>query len=443
MRRISISSVIHRCLLAVLAALAFSLAVPAQNIGSYERQKGQTMLDQVESDIAKHYYDANYHGVDLKAVFKEASDKIKSAQSNGQILGIIAQAVMSLEDSHTFLLPPERQNITDYGWEMEVIGDDVYVSKVKDKSDAQAKGLKVGDLVHQVGNYQPVRANLWKLAYLYYALRPQPGMQLLVSSPGAEPREVVVMAKLKERPHIDLTSEVDIRHLMWESEEEDAARRKNHRLQELGDVVIWKMPEFNLTADEVDGLMDRIRGHKSLIIDLRQNPGGAEETLLRVIGDLFDHDVKVGLTQRRNESKPLVAKTRGDKAFTGQLTVLVDAGSASSAEVLARVIQLEKRGTVIGDRTAGAVMRARLYPHEVGVTSVTFFAVSVTDSNLELSDGKSLERSGVVPDEPRLPTGADLFAKRDPVLAYAAKLAGVTIDAEKAGALFPERKAKQ
>ena len=48
----------------------------------------------------------------------------------------------------------------------------------------------------------------------------------------------------------------------------------------------------------------------------------------------------------------------------------------------------------------------------------------------------------MIPDELKLPTGADLAAKDDPVLAYAAKLAGVSIDATKAGALFPAIKEK-
>jgi hypothetical protein len=39
-----------------------------------------------------------------------------------------------------------------------------------------------------------------------------------------------------------------------------------------------------------------------------------------------------------------------------------------------------------------------------------------------------------------LPTGTDLAAKSDPVLAYAASKGGVTLDPAKAGALFPELK---
>jgi C-terminal processing protease CtpA/Prc len=401
------------------------------------------MLDQVKGDIKGNYYDPNFHGVDLDSNFKEASEKIKNAQSPGQIMGIIAQAVLNLGDSHTFFIPPQREASTDYGIDLQTIGDDVYIVKVKEKSDAEAKGVKVGDMVHLVDGYQPVRANLWKLIYLYYALRPQPGMHLAISSPGADPRELDVFAKVTDRKRIDLTNYVDFMDLVRESENEESKRKKSHRLAEVGDVLIWKMPGFNLTPEEVDGIMNKARSHKTLILDLRGNPGGYVDTLLRLIGNLFDHDIKVGDIQRRKETKPFTAKTRGSGSFSGQLIVLVDSISASSAEILPRVVQLEKRGIVIGDRTAGAVMRSRLYDHGVGVTSTAFFAMSVTDADVKMGDGKTLEGTGVTPDEILLPTGADLAAKRDPLLARAAALAGLTMDAEKAAALFPEIKDKQ
>jgi C-terminal processing protease CtpA/Prc len=117
--------------------------------------------------------------------------------------------------------------------------------------------------------------------------------------------------------------------------------------------------------------------------------------------------------------------------------VLVDSESGSAAEVLARVIQLEKRGTVIGDQTSGAVMRGKYHGHELGVDVITYYGAIITDADLLMTDGKSLEGTGVIPDEVRLPTAMDMAGKSDPVLAHATSLVGLKLGPEKAGLLFP------
>jgi carboxyl-terminal processing protease len=115
--------------------------------------------------------------------------------------------------------------------------------------------------------------------------------------------------------------------------------------------------------------------------------------------------------------------------------VLVDSKSGSASEIFARTVQLTGRGIVIGDRTSGSVMRSRHHPHRSGAETVVTYGVSVTTADVVMPDGGRLEGRGVVPDEVVLPTTADIAAGRDPVLARALKLAGVTISPGAAGSL--------
>ncbi len=442
--RARVPSIAIALLLSLPVSGAFS-PINSQALTSVDRDRGHVMLKTLKSEIKKNYYDPTFHGIDLDARFKTADEKLDRATSLGQIFGIVAQVLLDFEDSHLFFIPPERAATYDYGWQMQMISDKCYVSAVKPGSDAEAKGLKPGDLVKAVDAFAPARENLWKLKYLYYALRPQPGMRLIVQSPEGPERQIDVMSKIKQgKIRIDLTGaygDNDRWDLTRKEENEDRLRR--HRYYELGDeLMIWKMPQFDLDARGVDDMMGKANKRKALILDLRGNPGGAEETLKNLLGRFVDGDVKIGDAKRRNETKAIVAKARGN-IFKGKLIVLIDSESGSSAEIFARVVQLEKLGQVIGDRSAGAVMRAIHYPFHSGADTVVIYGASITDADLIMTDGKSLERNGVTPDVLSLPTAADIAARRDPVLARAAALVGVKLDPEKAGSMFPIEWLKQ
>ena len=406
-------------------------------ISSSDRDRGIIMLKAARDDIRKNYYDPAFRGIDLDARTKLAEEKIKQAKSNGEMFGIIAQMLLEFNDSHTIFLPPPRSARIEYGWQMQTFGDDCFVIAVKPKSDAEAKGLKPGDKVLKIDGIAPNRSNLWVYNYLYNALSPRPLVNVEVQSPGDQPRQLELKAKIQPGKKVfDLTDTIDL-NAYWR-DLEDEARLNDHRAIEVNkDIVIWKMPQFDLTPDGVDERVDKIKKYKTLILDLRRNGGGLVETLQRLVGNIFDRDITIGNLKLRKESKPMLAKTRGDSGYKGQVFVLVDSESGSASEVLARVVQLEKRGTVLGDRTYGKVMRSRLYPHQIGLETVIFYGVSVTDADIIMGDGKSLEGTGVSPDEVLLPTAEDLRSQKDPVLARAVAIAGGTLDPVDAGKMFP------
>ena len=161
--------------------------------------------------------------------------------------------------------------------------------------------------------------------------------------------------------------------------------------------------------------------------------------LKRLVGDFFDHDFKIGELKARKPEPVLVAQGRGDGAFMGKVFVLIDSNSASASELFARILQIEKRATILDDVSAGAVMEAQFHPLHLGLDRVIFYGVSITRADITLTDGNSLEHKGVKPDQLILPTAQDLALGRDPVLSRAVELAGEKISPEEAGKLFPVR----
>lgn len=418
----------------ILPLLSFLAAPQAKDMTNIERGQVESMLLQISNDLTHHYYDPQLHGVDWPAKVSEAREKIKQEKSLNMAMAHIAAALDSLNDSHTFLIPPSRPYILDHGWTLQMVGDKCIVTRVRPGGDAESHGVKAGDQLLAINGYRLGRDNLWKIEFAFNVLRPLPQLTVTLRNSQGD-RKAGLQALFRQRGHVqDLDGETIQRmNLDWE----EWAYQQRIRTVEYGDeLMIAKLPSFMIDENAINKVMSSARKRKAVIFDLRENPGGSIEALKTLVGNLFDHDVKICDRVGRNSNKPIVAKSKRN-GFDGRLIVLIDSKSASASELMARVVQLEKRGTVIGDRSSGSVMEAREYSYSSGADMVMFYGASITDANLIMSDGQTLEHVGVTPDEVVLPSSADLAAGSDAVLAHAAGLAGVKISPEDAGKLFP------
>jgi len=410
-----------------------TIASFSQSLGRIERGRAQDMLNAVKSEIKDKYYDPTFHGIDLDARFKAAGEKLEKATSLGQAFGIIAQAVLELQDSHTTFYPPSRTAEFEYGWQMQMIGNKCFVTAVKPKSDAEKQGLKAGDEILAIEGFRPNRKELWKIRYFYDTLSPRTGLNLKVQSPdGKEPRELNIAAKVIQKKAI-----LNLEELIREIELSDG-KGVEHRFVKVGNTMIWNMPSFVIGTEGIDSIMQtRVNQAANLILDLRGNAGGYVTALERLAGYFVDKDTKIADLKGRKEMKPQIAKSRGKDVFKGKVVVIIDADSGSASEIFARFMQIEQRGVVIGDQSAGAVMQSRVIPMEMGVDSIVPYGMSLTNADVITTDGKSLEHIGVTPQLIMLLTGADLAAQRDPVLAGALELFGQKVTPEQAGKFFP------
>lgn len=394
------------------------------------------MVRDIKVAVKTRYYDPQFRGLDVDALFARAEARVREASTEAQVGVILAQTLGEFRDSHTYFIPPIRPFDLDYGFETRIIGMVPLVIDLDQGSDAERKGLRLGDRLLTVDGIAISRENFMAVSYALNVALPRRQLELRVQTDSDPPRLITVVARIEQR-----RKSIDIEE--WFDEVMDRMRRGpryawRYWTFEREGVVVTKLHSFMVTDELVNDLMSKVHNARALVLDLRGNPGGSIEALQIAAGAFFEQEIEIASQKERKSTKVLRSRRpRSKRLFTGALVVLVDSASASSAEVLARVVQLEKRGLVVGDSTAGAVMLAQHLSLSAG-NEIRFilYGASVTVADLLMKDGQSLEGIGVTPDEVVNPTAADIREGRDPAMARAAKLAGLDLSPEAAWSQF-------
>jgi carboxyl-terminal processing protease len=134
-------------------------------------------------------------------------------------------------------------------------------------------------------------------------------------------------------------------------------------------------------------------GMKSLILDLRFNPGG----LLNMAVSVADRFVSSGVlvsTKGREEEQNQVYLATGSGTYPDlPLVILTNNGSASASEIVAGAIKDRKRGVIVGTKTFGKGSVQSL----IGVEE-EHCALKLTTALYYTPSGTSIEGVGVEPD---------------------------------------------
>ncbi|MER3430941.1 MAG: hypothetical protein C4324_07865 [Blastocatellia bacterium] len=416
----------------IFVLVASPVAFGQKKMDRIERERLKTMLRVVKETVKDNYFDPSLKGIDIDAKYQKSVDRIDQVDFTGQALGVIAQFLADFDDSHLFFLPPALTTSVEYGWRDAFFGDKLVVWLVKPGSDAEAKGLKRGDQILSIEGFTPVKKEMWKVRYFYNVVSKRSLIRLKVLSPGdSAPRDLEIASKITKLPRA-----IDRNTLFTVFDTSGKSDIEYNYFKPIGNIMVWKMPSFSIEPADIDTMIGKVRSSPNLILDLRGNGGGLVKTLERLTGWFFDRDIKIADLKGRKKMDPMEAKSMGQSVYKGNLIVLLDSQSASAAEIFARVVQLEQRGVVLGDVSAGAVMQSVRKPLSMGGNDEILYGVSVTNADVIMSDGKSLEHVGVIPNQIVLTTPSDLAANRDPVLAMAVKLLGGDITPEQAGKIF-------
>lgn len=151
------------------------------------------------------------------------------------------------------------------------------------------------------------------------------------------------------------------------------------------------------TAADFEQALDKLQAQAGgklhgLVLDLRSNPGGLLVSAVQIADDLLDSGKIVSTRGRIPMSDSEFSATPGDRLHGAPLVVLVDAGSASAAEVLAGALSDNHRARVVGSRTFGKGSVQTLLPLDNGDS------VKLTTARYFTPSGKSIQARGIEPD---------------------------------------------
>jgi carboxyl-terminal processing protease len=128
------------------------------------------------------------------------------------------------------------------------------------------------------------------------------------------------------------------------------------------------------------------------ILDLRSNPGGLLDQAISLSDVFLERGEIVSQRGRKASDIERYYAKPGDVAKGLPVVVLVDAGSASAAEIVAAALQEHHRGLVMGERTFGKGSVQTLLP----LSQAT--ALRLTTARYFTPSGRSVQEGGIVPD---------------------------------------------
>jgi carboxyl-terminal processing protease len=145
-----------------------------------------------------------------------------------------------------------------------------------------------------------------------------------------------------------------------------------------------------------------------LVLDLRSNPGGSLDEAV-ALSDLFLSSGIIVSQRGRVASENVYYRAesvfRGDAATGVPMIVLIDAGSASAAEIVAGALQDNHRGLIMGERSFGKGSVQKMI--SLDRTS----AVKLTTARYYTPSGRSVQEGGIEPDV-RVPQLTDPDARK-------------------------------
>ncbi|MBE9226191.1 S41 family peptidase [Phormidium sp. LEGE 05292] len=347
--------------------------------------------------VNNNFYDPKFNGVDWKAMQSKYAPRINQTQTIDQAAVIINQMLGELQTSHTkfytqnepayyqilgifapmneelqkqlkSIFPSGKIEYTDIGIYTKTLNNKTFINTILDGSPAAKAGLKIGDEIISVDgkSFHPIQSFAGK-AGQKVTLKIQ--RQANVNSQ----QEISVTPKMFDTTTMFLDAQIASTQII------------EREGKKIGYVHIWSYGGDQYQQQLEDDLIyGRLKDADALVLDLRDGWGGAPMGALNI----FLAQPGFSLTNINRNGRRSTYYSHWKKP----VVMLVNEGSRSAKEVVAYGFQKDKIGSLVGTKTAGAVVAGRPFLLVDG----TLLYVAVAD--VYVDENQRLEGKGVTPD---------------------------------------------
>ena len=287
---------------------------------------------------------------------------------------------VSTLDPYTRLLSPSQLdemfsniegNFVGLGIELKTDGDCLQILSIIPKGPAEEAGILAGERIVRVEKAHTdqvapdVVADLLRGPESTY-------VSLTILNKRDQPREMSIQRRRVEVPCVENVRFVNV------EERVGYLRLTNFQKTTTRDVerALWDLHK---------------QGMKSLIIDVRGNPGGLLSAAVEV-ADRFLHSGRIVTTRGRNTRENFDYMAHRANTWSTPLAVLIDNNSASASEIFAGAIADSKRGAIIGETSYGKGSVQGIFRMDAAK-----FGLCLTTAKFYSPSGRAISRNGVIP----------------------------------------------
>ncbi|MBE5958746.1 MAG: S41 family peptidase [Lachnospiraceae bacterium] len=352
-------------------SMAFLVAgvVSIKNVVSLKADKSMEVTKSTDSklELLQKYIDTFY---------LDSGDLKKSDMEDGIYKGYVS----ALEDPYSQYFTKEEYQELMESSSGEYKGIGVVVSQnnetgvitmisVYDNTPAKEAGLKDGDVLYKVEGEEVTGVDIDKV---------------VSEIKGEEGTKVnIEVYRASEDKYIEF--DVERRTIEIPTVASEMIDEKN----KIGYVHIL---QFDSNTDEI--FSKKIKelkeqGMKSVVFDLRNNPGGNYDTVCNMLDELLPEGTLVYTLDKYGKKE---VEKSDEKCLDIPMVVLMNKNSASASEIFAGAIQDYKAGTIVGTQSFGKGIVQTVFGLDDGS------AIKLTVSKYYTPNGKNIHKKGITPD---------------------------------------------